>query len=69
MDITKFLAGTKLTPKSKRPLYLQLAQILESKIKSNELVAGTKLPPERELALLMDISRTTEIGQMPVPGS
>ncbi|MDO7785660.1 MocR-like pyridoxine biosynthesis transcription factor PdxR [Desulforamulus aquiferis] len=61
MDISKYLAGTKLNPLAKEPLYLQLANLIEVKIKNHEIQPGTKLPPERELASLLDVSRTTTI--------
>ena len=45
--------------KLKRPLYLALANMLEADIISGKLSAGTKLPPQRELADYLDINFTT----------
>lgn len=45
--------------KIKRPYYLALANALESDIISGRLAAGTKLPPQRELADYLDINFTT----------
>lgn len=61
MDISKYLAGTKLDNQAREPLYLQLARLIERKIMNNELLPGAKLPPERELATLLEVSRTTTI--------
>ena len=61
MDISKFLTDTKLEASSGRPLYLQTAEIVTDLIINYVLPAGTKLPPERELAELLGISRTTAI--------
>lgn len=60
MDISKYLAGSKLDPKA-GPLYLQITELIAGKILNNALPAGTKLPPERELAVLFGVSRTTAI--------
>ena len=43
----------------KRPVYLALANMLEADIISGKLSAGTKLPPQRELADYLDINFTT----------
>ena len=43
----------------KRPIYLSLAQRLESDIGAGLLAPGTKLPPQRELADFLDINFTT----------
>ena len=43
----------------KRPCYLALANILEEDIVSGKLAAGTRLPPQRELADFLDINFTT----------
>ncbi|MDF2569845.1 MAG: hisC 1 [Sporomusa sp.] len=61
MDISKIFESVSLTPKSAKPLYNQIANVLVENIKSNALPAGTKLPPERELASLLNVSRTTAI--------
>ena len=45
--------------KSKTPLYLMLAQQLESDIMSGVLRPGTKLPPQRELADFLDLNLST----------
>ncbi len=45
--------------KLKRPCYLTLANALEAGIVSGELAAGTKLPPQRELADYLDLNFTT----------
>ncbi len=41
------------------PVYLSLAAALEDDIRSGALAAGTKLPPQRELADFLDIDFTT----------
>ena len=43
----------------KRPYYLTLANALEADIVSGKLAAGTKLPPQRELADYLDLNFTT----------
>ena len=45
--------------KLKRPWYLTLANLLEADIVSGKLAAGTKLPPQRELADYLDMNFTT----------
>jgi DNA-binding transcriptional MocR family regulator len=42
-------------------MYLQIANTLAAKIQNCTLPSGTKLPPERELARLLGVSRTTTI--------
>ena len=44
-----------------RPLYGHLASLLESAIARGELPSGARLPPERELASRLSISRTTVV--------
>ncbi|HWR43005.1 PLP-dependent aminotransferase family protein [Sporomusa sp.] len=61
MDISKIVDKVLLTPKSALPLYSQIARVLAENIKNNALPAGIKLPPERELAALLGVSRTTAI--------
>lgn len=61
MDTTKSLIGYELEPSSNIPLYLQLAEIVSDKIRKQELPAGAKLPPERVLARIFSLSRTTAI--------
>ncbi|OAV62087.1 GntR family transcriptional regulator [Enteractinococcus helveticum] len=46
-------------PSSSVPLYLQLVAILRDKIQSADLRPGAKLPSERELCDMYDISRIT----------
>lgn len=41
------------------PKYIALAKLLESDIKSGKLKAGTKLPPQRELADFLDLNLST----------
>ena len=48
-DLSK-ITGTK---------YIALAELLESDIKSGKLKAGTKLPPQRELADFLDLNLST----------
>lgn len=43
----------------RRPYYLTLANALEADIVSGKLSAGTKLPPQRELADYLDLNFTT----------
>lgn len=43
----------------KSPIYKGLADILENDIKTGKLKAGTKLPPQRELADFLDINLST----------
>ena len=45
--------------KLKRPFYLTLANALEADIVSGKLAAGTRLPPQRELADYLDLNFTT----------
>ena len=45
--------------KLKRPFYLTLANALEADIASGKLAAGTRLPPQRELADYLDWNFTT----------
>ncbi|NLI14031.1 MAG: PLP-dependent aminotransferase family protein [Peptococcaceae bacterium] len=61
MNISKLQPDFKLDPHSAQPLYLQIADLLSSKITSHTLPAGAKLPPERKLAALFGVSRTTSI--------
>ncbi len=41
------------------PLYRQIADQLRARITSGELVPGTRLPPERRLAAVLGVNRTT----------
>lgn len=61
MDITKILCGIRINTSTSAPMYLQIANNLTAKIQDSTIPAGTKLPPERELARLLDVSRTTII--------
>jgi Transcriptional regulators containing a DNA-binding HTH domain and an aminotransferase domain (MocR family) and their eukaryotic orthologs len=61
MDISKCLNSSELDTSDKRPLYLQIALLIADKIQKQILPSGTKLPPERELADLFAVSRTTAI--------
>lgn len=45
--------------KTAEPKYLALAKLLEQDIKSGVLRAGTKLPPQRELADFLDLNLST----------
>ena len=44
-----------------RPLYGHLVNLFESAIARGELPSGSRLPPERELAERLGISRTTVV--------
>ncbi len=46
-------------PRSSRPLYTALAELLQRDIASGALLPGTKLPPQRELADFLDINVST----------
>ncbi len=46
-------------PRSSRPLYTALAELLQRDIASGVLLPGTKLPPQRELADFLDINVST----------
>lgn len=50
---------TTINKASKLPLYYQLADIIKEQIESNELQEHDKLPAERELCELYDVSRAT----------
>ena len=60
MDISKIIAG-RLNPEAEQPLYLQLTGLVEARIRDRSLPPGSKLPPERDLAKLFAVSRTTAI--------
>ena len=61
MDISKHLNSAELDTLDKRPLYLQISLLIADKIQKQILPTGMKLPPERELAELFAVSRTTAI--------
>lgn len=46
-------------PRSGRPLYITLAELLQRDIAEGTLLPGTKLPPQRELADFLDINVST----------
>src|SRR5215211_6226705 len=47
--------------RSARPLYGHLVGLLESAIARGDIPSGSRLPPERELAARLQISRTTVV--------
>jgi DNA-binding transcriptional MocR family regulator len=47
--------------RTKRPLYGHLVTLFESAIAKGDLPSGSRLPPERELAQRLQISRTTVV--------
>ena len=47
--------------RTERPLYGHLVSLLESAIAKGELPSGTRVPPERDLAHRLKISRTTVV--------
>jgi DNA-binding transcriptional MocR family regulator len=47
--------------RTSRPLYAHLVTLLESAISRGELQSGSRVPPERELAQRLHISRTTVV--------
>lgn len=61
MDVTKISIEQELNLSSATPLYLQIADIILNKIEEGLLAPGNKLPPERTLAKLFSVSRTTAI--------
>ncbi|MTI81667.1 MAG: PLP-dependent aminotransferase family protein [Firmicutes bacterium] len=61
MDISKTLRSVQLDAANNKPLYLQIATAIADKIIDNTLLPGAKLPPERELGSLFNVSRTTAI--------
>ncbi|WP_041956616.1 PLP-dependent aminotransferase family protein [Sulfurospirillum arsenophilum] len=44
---------------SHKPFYIALAEQLEADIKNGNLLPGTKLPPQRELAYVLDVNVST----------
>lgn len=48
-----------LNKNSHRPLYLQVVDLLVAQMRGGELLPGTRVPSEREMAEDLDISRTT----------
>lgn len=59
MDITNLLIDWTVQADAAVPMYVQLANNLTTKIQDFTLLSGTRLPPERELAEKLGISRTT----------
>src|SRR5262245_28837998 len=55
-------AGILLRRDGDTALYAQLAEVLVAAIECGELGVGTRLPSERDLAGLLDVSRTTVVG-------
>jgi GntR family transcriptional regulator/MocR family aminotransferase len=49
-------------PSSREALYLQVAHGVEEALRAGRLRVGDRLPPERELALDLGVSRTTVTG-------
>src|SRR3954451_16147354 len=47
--------------RTSRPLYAHLVTLLEGAIARGDLPSGSRLPPERELAAKLRISRTTVV--------
>src|SRR5262245_16308327 len=47
--------------RTERPLYGHLVSLLENAIAKGELPSGTRVPPERQLAQQLKISRTTVV--------
>ncbi len=43
------------------PLYLQISEQLQEQIRNGELAAGDRLPPERRLAAMLGVNRTTVV--------
>lgn len=58
-DTDDRLAALRPDPDGSGPLYLQLAERLEAAVAGGLLKDGEPLPPERALALSLDVSRTT----------
>ncbi len=48
-----------LDRESSLPLYLQISNQIRERIHTGDLPAGTKLPPERRLAAMLGVNRTT----------
>ncbi|MEW6522561.1 MAG: GntR family transcriptional regulator [Bacillota bacterium] len=53
------LGGLVLDRKKGIPLYLQVINEIEQQLRTGRLVPGERLPPERELALELGVSRNT----------
>lgn len=59
MNLAQSLATLHLDPAAPIPLYRQLYEAIKGAILASRLGPGMQLPPTRELALLLDISRQT----------
>ncbi|MBC1712672.1 aminotransferase-like domain-containing protein [Listeria welshimeri] len=51
----------KLNEKSNLPIYLQIVDLIETKIMNGELLPEEKLPPERQLAEIFGVNRSTVV--------
>jgi DNA-binding transcriptional MocR family regulator len=60
MDISTFPVQH-FTHISSQPMYLQIAEHIAAAIREQKLPPSAKLPPERQLAVHFDVSRTTAI--------
>ena len=58
-SVSAFLSPDDLQSAGTGPLYMKLQQALEGAIKSGRLKSGEALPPERDLAKLLGVSRPT----------
>ena len=54
----------KLNLDSSKPLYMQLTEILEKKIRDREIKVGDKLPPEQEMMAAYNVSIDTMRGAL-----
>lgn len=61
MDVSNILSIRDMDAQSSSPLYLQIAELIATKIHNSEFPSNTKLPPERELSRIFGVSRTTAI--------
>ncbi|CUL33517.1 hypothetical protein LM701481_80303 [Listeria monocytogenes] len=51
----------RLTGNSSLPIYLQIVDLIETKIMNGELLPEEKLPPERQLAEMFGVNRSTVV--------
>lgn len=51
----------KLAGNSNLPIYLQIVDLIETKIINGELLPEEKLPPERQLAEMFGVNRSTVV--------
>ncbi len=61
MDMYNLLNSHELDADSGKARYLQIADLITSYIENQIIKSGAKLPPERELAEMFKVSRTTAI--------